>query len=239
MNFGVIVFPGTWSEGDCFTAVTDNLGEQARYIWHRDTDVSGIDCLIVPGGFSYGDYLRAGAIARFSPVMKSVEEFAAAGGLVIGICNGFQILCEAGLLPGVLMRNDHLQFRCQWVNLRVESADTRFTNACREGDVLAVPISHGEGNYYADDATLDALETNGQVVFRYCDDAGKVTSEANPNGSRENIAGVTNADGNVLGMMPHPERCCDPLMGGTDGLAIFQSIVGSTQRLTAPVVPSS
>ncbi len=238
MNFGVIVFPGTWSDGDCFTAVTDNLGEQARYIWHRDTDVSGIDCLIVPGGFSYGDYLRAGAIARFSPVMKSVEEFAAAGGLVIGICNGFQILCEAGLLPGVLMRNDHLQFRCQWVNLHVESANTRFTNVCREGDVLSVPISHGEGNYYADDATLDTLETNGQVVFRYCDDAGKVTSEANPNGSRENIAGVTNADGNVLGMMPHPERCCDPLMGGTDGLAIFQSIVESTRSLTAPGVPS-
>lgn len=227
MNFGVIVFPGTWSDGDCYTAVTGNLGEQARYIWHKDTDVSDIDCLIVPGGFSYGDYLRAGAIARFSPVMKSVEEFAAAGGLVIGICNGFQILCEAGLLPGVLMRNDHLQFRCQWVNLRVETADTRFTNKCQQGDVLAVPISHGEGNYYADEATLDALQANDQIVFRYCDEAGNISEEANPNGSRKNIAGITNAEGNVLGMMPHPERCCDALMGGTDGLSIFQSIVES------------
>ena len=227
MQFGVIVFPGTWSDGDCFTAVTENLGERARYVWHKDTDVSGIDCLIVPGGFSYGDYLRAGAIARFSPIMESVEAFASGGGLVIGICNGFQILCEAGLLPGVLMRNDHLQFRCQWVNLRVETAATRFTNVSTEGDVLAVPISHGEGNYYADEATLDAMESNGQVVFRYCDPAGNVTADANPNGSRRNIAGVTNAAGNVLGMMPHPERCCDPLMGGTDGLAIFRSIVES------------
>ena len=234
MNFGVIVFPGTWSDGDCYTAVTENLGERARYIWHKDTDVSDIDCLVVPGGFSYGDYLRAGAIARFSPVMKSVEEFAAAGGLVIGICNGFQILCEAGLLPGVLMRNDHLQFRCQWVNLRVETADTRFTSKCQQGDVLAVPISHGEGNYYADDATLDALQANDQIVFRYCDDAGNVSEEANPNGSRKNIAGITNAAGNVLGMMPHPERCCDPLMGGTDGLSIFQSIVDSCRALTVP-----
>ena len=154
MEFGVIVFPGTWSDGDCFTAVTDNLGERARYVWHKDTDVSGIDCLIVPGGFSYGDYLRAGAIARFSPIMESVEAFASSGGLVIGICNGFQILCEAGILPGVLMRNDHLQFRCQWVNLRVETAATRFTNVSTEGDVLTVPISHGEGNYYADEAYL-------------------------------------------------------------------------------------
>ena len=231
MEFGVIVFPGTWSDGDCYTAVSDNLGERARYIWHKDTDVSGIDCLIVPGGFSYGDYLRAGAIARFSPVMKSVEKFASDGGLVIGICNGFQILCEAGLLPGALMRNDHLQFRCQWVNLRVENSATRFTNTCDKGDVLAVPISHGEGNYYADDSTLDALESNGQVAFRYCDDAGNVTSESNPNGSRRNIAGITNINGNVLGMMPHPERCCDTLMGGTDGLAIFRSIVESVQTL--------
>ena len=231
MEFGVIVFPGTWSDGDCFTAVTDNLGERARYVWHKDTDVSGIDCLIVPGGFSYGDYLRAGAIARFSPIMESVEAFASSGGLVIGICNGFQILCEAGLLPGVLMRNDHLQFRCQWVNLRVETAATRFTNVSTKGDVLTVPISHGEGNYYADEATLDAMESNGQVVFRYCDPAGNVTPDANPNGSRRNIAGVTNAAGNVLGMMPHPERCCDPLMGGTDGLEIFRSIVESGRIL--------
>ena len=237
MEFGVVVFPGTWSDGDCYTAVTDNLGEQARYIWHKDTDVSGVDCLIVPGGFSYGDYLRAGAIARFSPIMKSVEEFASGGGLVIGICNGFQILCEAGLLPGVLMRNDHLQFRCQWVNLRVETTDTPFTNASHIGDVLAVPISHGEGNFYADEATLETLQNGGQIVFRYCDDGGNVTPEANPNGSLRNIAGITNAEGNVLGMMPHPERCCDPLMGGTDGLTIFQSIVQSLSK--SPIAGAS
>ena len=213
MEFGVIVFPGTWSDGDCYTAVTDNLGERARYIWHKDTDVSGIDCLIVPGGFSYGDYLRAGAIARFSPVMKSVEAFASDGGLVIGICNGFQILCEAGLLPGVLMRNDHLQFRCQWVNLRVENSATRFTNICDDGDALAVPISHGEGNYYADDATLDAMESNGQVVFRYCDDEGNVTPRANPNGSRRNIAGITNTKGNVLGMNAPSREMLRPSYG--------------------------
>ncbi len=239
MNFGVIVFPGTWSDGDCYNAVTENLGEQARYIWHRDTDVSGIDCLIVPGGFSYGDYLRAGAIARFSPVMKAVEDFAAMGGLVIGICNGFQILCEAGLLPGVLMRNEHLQFRCEWVNLRVENSGTNFTSSCQKGDVLAVPISHGEGNYYADEATLEVLKANGQVVFRYCDDAGNVTPEANPNGSRSNIAGITNAEGNVLGMMPHPERCCDALMGGTDGLAIFRSIVDSCRGFSVPIASTT
>ena len=229
MNFGVIVFPGTWSDGDCYTAVTDNLGESARYLWHKDTDISGIDCLIVPGGFSYGDYLRCGAIARFSPIMRSVERFAADGGTVIGICNGFQILCEAGLLPGVLMRNDHLQFRCQWVNLRVETAETRFTNALGAGDVIAVPISHGEGNYYADDRTLDAMEANGQIVFRYCDADGAVTADANPNGSQRGIAGISNPQGNVLGMMPHPERCCDPLMGGDDGLGIFRSIVNAAR----------
>ena len=234
MNFGVIVFPGTWSDGDCYTAVTDNLGESARYLWHKDTDISGIDCLIVPGGFSYGDYLRCGAIARFSPIMRSVERFAADGGTVIGICNGFQILCEAGLLPGVLMRNDHLQFRCQWVNLRVETAETRFTNALDVGDVIAVPISHGEGNYYADDRTLDAMEANGQIVFRYCDADGAVTDDVNPNGSRRGIAGISNPQGNVLGMMPHPERCCDPLMGGDDGLAIFRSIVNAAAKVPSP-----
>ena len=235
MNFGVIVFPGTWSDGDCYTAVTDNLGESARYLWHKDTDVSGVDCLIVPGGFSYGDYLRCGAIARFSPIMRSVERFAADGGTVIGICNGFQILCEAGLLPGALMRNDHLQFRCEWVNLRVETSDTRFTNALDAGDVISVPISHGEGNYYADERTLDALESNGQVIFRYCDADGAITSDANPNGSQRGIAGISNAEGNVLGMMPHPERCCDPLMGGDDGLRIFRSIVNAGTKIPSPL----
>lgn len=233
MEFGIIVFPGTWSDTDCHTAVTDNLGQEARYVWHKDTDLSGLDCLVVPGGFSYGDYLRPGAIARFSPVMPAVQRFADQGGLVIGICNGFQILCEAGMLPGILTRNSHLQFRCQWVNLRVESNDSPFTNRCEVGDVLAVPISHGEGNYYADDATLDSLEENGQVIFRYSDPDGGVTGSSNPNGSRRNIAGISNRDGNVLGMMPHPERCCDPLVGGTDGLAIFRSILEFTQKAVA------
>ena len=226
-EFGIITFPGTWSDADCFHAVVDNLDAGARYVWHKDADLSGVDCVILPGGFSYGDYLRAGAIARFAPVMRAVEAFAREGGAVIGICNGFQILCEAGLLPGALMRNDHLQFRCQWTNLRVENDQTAFTSRCARGDVLAIPISHGEGNYYADDATLDALEANRQIVFRYCDADGETTPESNPNGSRRGIAGVTNRAGNVLGMMPHPERCCDPLLGGTDGLAVFQSIAQS------------
>ena len=238
MNFGIIVFPGTWSDGDCFDAVTVNLGESARYVWHKDTDLSGIDCVVVPGGFSYGDYLRPGAIARFSPVMREVERFAENGGLVIGICNGFQILCESGLLPGALIRNDHLQFRCQWVHLRVETADSRFTNRCEAGDVLAVPISHGEGNYYADAETLDSLEANGQVVFRYAEADGAISREANPNGSSRNIAGIVNAEGNVLGMMPHPERCCDALMGGTDGLAIFRSIVESVGETAGVLSPA-
>ena len=230
MEFGVIVFPGTWSDTDCYTAVTDNLGQRARYVWHKDTDLSGLDCIIVPGGFSYGDYLRPGAVARFSPVMPAVQRFAEDGGLVIGICNGFQILCEAGLLPGVLTRNAHLQFRCQWVNLRVESTDSPFTNRCELGDVLSVPISHGEGNYYADDSTLDSMEANGQIILRYSDAEGSITDSANPNGSRRNIAGICNRERNILGMMPHPERCCDPLVGGEDGLAIFRSILDFTKR---------
>ena len=236
MEFGVIVFPGTWSDTDCYVAVTDNVGQQARYVWHKDTDLSGLDCLIVPGGFSYGDYLRPGAIARFSPVMPAVQRFAEEGGLVIGICNGFQILCEAGLLPGVLTRNAHLQFRCQWVNLRVESTDSPFTNRCDVGDVLAVPISHGEGNYYADDSTLDSMEENGQIIFRYSEPDGRVTDSANPNGSRRSIAGICNRERNVLGMMPHPERCCDPLVGGEDGLAIFRSILDFTERVSPTAI---
>tara|TARA_Y100000310_G_scaffold291734_1_gene319905 strand:+ start:9961 stop:10686 length:726 start_codon:yes stop_codon:yes gene_type:complete len=227
VRFGVVVFPGTWSDQDCHYAVSDVLGQQADYIWHKDTDLSGFDCVIVPGGFSYGDYLRAGAIARFSPVMQAIEQFAGQGGLVFGICNGFQILCEAGLLPGVLMRNEHLQFRCQWVNLRVENAETRFSAKSDTGDVLRVPISHGEGNYHADEDVLRELEANGQVVFRYSTAEGAITPDANPNGSMANIAGIVNAEGNVLGMMPHPERCCEELMGGVDGAVIFRSIIDS------------
>ena len=226
MRFAVVVFPGTWSDGDCYHVVRNVLGQEARYVWHRETDLSGYDCVILPGGFSYGDYLRPGAIARFSPVMGAVERFAQAGGLVIGICNGFQVLCEARLLPGVLLPNDHLQFRCQWVHLRVENADTPFTGGCRPGQILRIPISHGEGNYYADPHTLARLEETGRVVFRYCDPGGAVTEGSNPNGSLNNIAGICNEAGNVLGMMPHPERCCEGLMGGTDGLYIFRSMLG-------------
>ena len=205
------------------------MGQHVGYLWHRDSpDLSRrFDCLVVPGGFSYGDYLRAGAIARFSPIMAAIDDFAAGGGLVIGICNGFQILCEAGLLPGVLMRNSHLQYRCQWTHLRVERAGTPYTEACAQGQILRIPISHGEGNYFADPATLAELEDRGQVVLRYCSSSGELTSAANPNGSTANIAGIVNRRGNVLGMMPHPERCCEEIMGGTDGGFIFQSIIRS------------
>ena len=227
MRFGVIVFPGTWSDVDCFHVISQVLKQPVEYVWHKETDLSRFDCVILPGGFSYGDYLRAGAIARFSPIMNSVDEFAKDGGLVYGICNGFQVLCESGLLPGVLIRNSHLQFRCKWVNLRVESTASPYTTKALSGQVLQIPISHGEGNYYADDSTIRELEENGRVLFRYCDEDGEVTKSANPNGSLNNIAGITNAEGNVLGMMPHPERCCEEIVGGIDGRTIFESIVMS------------
>ena len=233
MRFGIVVFPGTWSDKDCQHALGTVLGQDAELVWHKDTDLSRFDCIVLPGGFSYGDYLRTGAIARFSPVMQSVERFAAKGKLVIGICNGFQILCEAGLLPGVLTRNDCLQFRCQWVNLRTETPTTPFSGRCAEGQVLRIPISHGEGRYYADEQTLAALNRQGQVVFRYSTPEGKITSEANPNGALENIAGICNERRNVLGMMPHPERCCEPLLGGADGRYIFESIIRSAGLVAA------
>ncbi|MQF48828.1 phosphoribosylformylglycinamidine synthase subunit PurQ [SAR202 cluster bacterium AC-647-N09_OGT_505m] len=225
MRFGIVVFPGTWSDGDCYHVVKSVLGQDVRYVWHKDRDLSDLECLILPGGFSYGDYLRTGAIARFSPVMEEVERFAQRGGLVVGICNGFQILCEAGLLPGALIQNDHVQFRCQWVDLRVENSGTPFTSECWQGQVLRVPISHGEGNYYADADTLASLNSRGQIVFRYCNPQGDITQEANPNGSLENVAGIVNDRGNVLGMMPHPERCCEAVLGGTDGRLIFESML--------------
>ena len=225
MRFGVVVFPGTWSDVDCFDVLNDVFHQPVDYVWHKDTDLSRYDCIILPGGFSYGDYLRPGAIARFSPAMQAVTDFAADGKLVIGICNGFQILCEAGLLPGVLLPNDHLQFRCQWTTLRVENTDTAFTSAASVGQTLRVPISHGEGNYFAEPAVIEMLEEQNRVVFRYCDSDGNVTGESNPNGSLLNIAGITNERGNVLGMMPHPERCCDDLLGGEDGKFIFQSMI--------------
>ena len=230
MRFGVVVFPGTWSDVDCYHVLDEVLGQEVNYVWHKDTDLSSYDCVVLPGGFSYGDYLRCGAIARFSPVMEAVVDFAGRGGLVMGICNGFQVLCEAGLLPGALLRNDSLEFRCEWVNLRVDNAESMFTGNCTSGQRLRVPISHGEGRYYADDATLSTLDEEGRVLFRYCAEDGAVGPEANPNGSLNGIAGIMNREGNVLGMMPHPERCCESVLGGTDGLYIFESIVGAAVR---------
>lgn len=227
MRFGVVVFPGTWSERDCHDALTSQMGQEAAYIWHRDTDLAGYDCIVLPGGFSYGDYLRVGAVARFSPVMDAVARHAAQGRLVIGICNGFQILCEAGLLPGVLMRNDSLQFRCQWTDLRVESIATPFTSACRPGEILRIPIAHGDGSYFADQETLTRLQEQDRITFRYATPEGAITPEANPNGSLLNIAGILNEGRNVLGMMPHPERASEHLMGSTDGLKIWRSLVES------------
>ncbi len=224
MRFGVVVFPGTYSDRDTFHALGNVLGQDTAYLWHKDRDLTGFDCVVLPGGFSYGDYLRSGAIARFSPIMEAVQEFAANGGLVLGICNGFQVLCEAGLLPGALMRNQHLEFRCSWVGLRVDNPRTRFTSACPSGQVLSVPIAHGDGRYYADQATLTELEEQGRVVFRYCGPDGSVAPEFNPNGSVGSIAGIVNREGNVLGMMPHPERACEAILGGQDGAYVFQSI---------------
>jgi len=225
MRFAVLVFPGTWSDHDCQYALTTILGQKADLVWHRQSDLSQYDCVVLPGGFSYGDYLRAGAIARFSPAMEAVVRHAEAGKPVIGICNGFQMLCEAQLLPGVLRRNESLQYRCQWLHIRVDNADTAFTSACQSGQVLRLPISHGEGCFYADEETLSVLESSGQIVFRYCTSEGEIIPEANPNGSFDSIAGIVNARGNVLGMMPHPERACEPLMGGEDGLWIWRSLL--------------
>ena len=227
MRFAIIRFPGTWSDRDCYHALHHVLEQQADILWHRETGLDGYDAVVLPGGFSYGDYLRCGAIARFSPAMEAVMEFAARGKPVIGICNGFQVLCESGLLPGALMRNESLEFRCEWVHLKREGGTSPWADGIPAGAVLRVPISHGSGNYYADEATLDELETTGRVAFRYCDAAGQVTPESNPNGSARNIAGVLNARGNVLGMMPHPERAGEELLGGTDGNRIWESIIRS------------
>jgi len=226
MRAAIVVFPGTWSDGDCAWAL-ERLGVETRRVWHRETALAADELVVLPGGFSYGDYLRCGAIARFSPVMGAVQAHAHAGGLVIGICNGFQILCESGLLPGALMRNDSLQFRCQDVHLVSENRESPFTRGVAAGRALNIPISHGEGRYFADPATLDRLEDAGCVAFRYADSGGRVTAGANPNGSERNIAGILNDGGNVLGMMPHPERACEPLLGNDDGNAIWQSLLDS------------
>jgi phosphoribosylformylglycinamidine synthase I len=227
MQFGIVVFPGTWSERDSQYAVQDVLDQPARLIWHKETDIADCDAIVLPGGFSYGDYLRCGAIARFSPVMESVRDFAGRGGPVIGICNGFQVLCEAGLLSGALVRNEHLEFRCEWVNLRVERTDTVFTNTASKDQLLHVPISHGEGNWQADADTVKRVEDNGQVLLRYADANGNVSSATNPNGSTNGIAGIINERGNVLGLMPHPEKACEELIGGADGNVLFESMIRS------------
>jgi len=225
MRFGIVTFPGSNCDYDAFQAVTDILGEEATYLWHKDHDLQGSDVIILPGGFSYGDYLRAGAIARFSPIMQEVAAHAKAGGPVLGICNGFQIACEAGLLPGALMRNSHLQFVSAEIGIRVENSDTMFTNLYERGEVLRIPIAHGDGRFVAPAGVLDEIEAEGRVIFRYTDADGSISAAANPNGSERNIAGIINEGGNVLGMMPHPERACSPLLGASDGVRLLESIL--------------
>ncbi|HET7273663.1 MAG TPA: phosphoribosylformylglycinamidine synthase subunit PurQ [Longimicrobiaceae bacterium] len=224
MKFGVVTFPGSNCDYDCYKATRDVLGVDTVYLWHKDHDLQGVDAIFLPGGFSYGDYLRAGAIARMSPIMKEVRAFAEAGGPVIGICNGFQILCEAGILPGALLRNRTLRFVSRPVHLRVEQSVAPFTSAYEEGSILNVPVAHGEGCYTADPEVIEELERDGRVLFRYVDEAGDRTEKANPNASVNNIAGIVNSGGNVLGMMPHPERAVDPLLGSNDGAGVFRSI---------------
>jgi phosphoribosylformylglycinamidine synthase len=229
MKFGVVIFPGSNCDFDTIHALRDVVGRPTEILWHKDHDLRGVDCVVLPGGFSYGDYLRSGAIARFSPLMQEVREFADRGGLVLGICNGFQVLLELGLLPGAMLRNKNLKFLCQFVTIRVENAGTRFTNAGRPGQVLRIPIAHFDGNYFADPETLAHLEGRGQVVFRYCDPAGELTPSSNVNGSLHAIAGLTNDRGNVMGMMPHPERASEALLGSVDGRVVFGSILKAVE----------
>jgi phosphoribosylformylglycinamidine synthase len=235
MKFGVVVFPGSNCDHDAFYALGEVLGQPVEFIWHQSENLSGFDAVILPGGFSYGDYLRTGAIARFSPVMRAVERFARSGGLVLGICNGFQILCEAGLLPGALMRNRGLRFICRHVHIRVESTATPVTSLATPGRVLRIPIAHADGNYVCDDATLAELQRNDQIVFRYCAPDGRIDAAANPNGSLDSIAGVCNRERNVVGLMPHPERAYESVLGSTDGLVLLKSLVASLARQTAAV----
>jgi len=230
MKFGVVVFPGSNCDHDAWYALGEVLRQPVEFLWHQSEDVKGLDAILLPGGFSYGDYLRTGAIARFSPVMRAVEKFARGGGLVLGICNGFQILCEAGLLPGVLQRNAGMKFVCKQVHIRVEQTDTPFTATARPGQVLEIPIAHGDGNYFCDEATLSELERNRQVIFRYTTPEGREDAAANPNGSLANIAGICNRERNVLGLMPHPERAVEKPLGSNDGLVIFQSLIESLTR---------
>jgi phosphoribosylformylglycinamidine synthase I len=227
MKFGVIIFPGSNCDHDAYWTIQHVAKQPVTFLWHESHDLENCDAVIVPGGFAYGDYLRTGAIARFSPVMESVRKFAAGGGIVLGICNGFQILCESGLLPGALMRNVGLKYVCKPVQVRVENIETPFTNACSPGEILSIPVGHMEGNYYCDQETLAALRKENRIVFRYSSHAGDINAAANPNGSLDNIAGICSAEGNVAGMMPHPERSAEPELGGTDGIKIFTSMVGA------------
>jgi phosphoribosylformylglycinamidine synthase I len=231
MKFGVVVFPGSNCDHDAYHVISKVIGQPVDFIWHRDTQLVDFDCIVLPGGFSYGDYLRTGAIARHSPIMRAVVDFAKRGGYVLGICNGFQILCESGLLPGALLRNRSLSYVCAHVDLRVERQNTAFTSAYREGQILSIPIAHGEGNYFCDSETLAELEGEGHVVFRYVDRNGEPTDAANPNGSLNNIAGITNRGGNVLGMMPHPERASEESLGSVDGRGVFTSLAAAIAEL--------
>ena len=230
MKFGVVIFPGSNCEHDCFYVIDSILGTPVEYIWHQDTSVKGFDAVILPGGFAYGDYLRTGALAKFSPVMNAIADFAQKGGLVFGICNGFQILTEAGLLPGALLRNAGLKYVCRFEYLRTETMDTPFTNLLSQGQLLRIPIGHGDGNFFAEPDTLKQIEDNDQVVFRYADASGQITRDANPNGSLNNIAGIVNKQRNVLGMMPHPDRSSEAILGSADGKLIFESMVNALVR---------
>ena len=231
MKFGVVMFPGSNCDHDTYHVISKVIGQPVDFIWHRQSSLGDCDAVILPGGFSYGDYLRTGAIARFSPVMGAIKEFAWRGGLVMGICNGFQILCEAGLLPGALLRNKNLKFACEHVNMRVEATDTPFTNRCQRGQVLSVPIAHGDGNYFCDAETLRELQRENRIVFRYSREDGELDDASNPNGSLENIAGICNRERNVLGLMPHPERASEVLLGSNDGRIIFYSLADTLAEL--------
>jgi len=231
LKFGVVVFPGSNCDHDVYYVVKKIMHQEARFVWHKETSLGDLDVVILPGGFSYGDYLRSGAIARFSPVMNEVIRFAQRGGTVIGICNGFQILLESGLLPGAMLKNKSLRFVCKFVYLKVANSNTRFTSKCKKDEVLHIPIAHSDGNYFADDDTLKRLQDNNQIIFQYCDRNGELTESANPNGSLLNIAGLINERGNVLGMMPHPERCANEVLGHTDGKKIFESVIDSLQQV--------
>ena len=230
MKFAVIVFPGSNCDHDAYHAARHVLGQEAEFIWHKETSLNGADVVILPGGFSHGDYLRTGAIARFSPIMATVAAFARAGGPVFGICNGFQILLEAGLLPGAMLRNRDLKFHCEHIRIRVEQTDTPFTSRATAGQVLRVPIAHGEGNYYAEPDVISGLQRAGRIIFRYCDASGRTTDESNPNGSLDNIAGICNEGRNVVGLMPHPERACELAVGSADGLVLFESVVKAVSQ---------